>query len=286
MSVGSTTELLFGVTNNAGTPETFTNLRVLPDPTGKTSSSLNTADTTCSTAEPAAAGDECILAVNITAQAAGSGQVQVNVCAFNGQLCSQLAYPIDVTTSPTGTFNCSGNAPTCRAFLTTDTVLGDLSYSTGAVDISSCTSFSGLNRGNCICEKEAAAAGYGHAGSWFAWLSNDTVDAKDNIGYTDAITYVRATDTETQIVAAGGLLSAPDENFDNSIAAGPNNDVYTGTNTDGTAIANEDCGGNWVSAKAGSTGGLGNSDGVGAFWTTNGNSTCDTANNLYCFEKP
>ena len=281
---GGSAQETFNVTNNSGTTETITNVKAVPDPSGTISESINTIDTTCTDGDVIANGGSCTLGINVSGEKVAEGEIQVNVCSYGGQLCSQLAAPIPVTVVAAGSSSsipCSGTTPTCRLFLSSDSVFGDLSRSEGNVDISSCAAnFSGLTEGNCICEKEAAAESYGHPGSWRAWLSTGSRDAKDNISYSAAATYTKASDGTT-IASPGALITpaaVPEAQISNLGLA------YTGTSATGVAAAGTCT--NWTT-KIAEQGQYGEANAVtNTNWTAAEAQSCTKAAQLYCFEAP
>ena len=145
----------------------------------------------------------------------------------------------------------------------------------------------GLDGGDNICTKAANDAGL--AGAWTAWLSDGTVDAGD-----------RMFDAEFQrldgVVIANSLADLTDDSLDAPIIVTENGDelipdgsleeVWTGTNGDGTFV---DIGGScqsWTSSSGGgeSAARIGLATEVNLAWTTVGESNpCNRSNRLYCF---
>jgi hypothetical protein len=111
----------------------------------------------------------------------------------------------------------------------------------------------GLDGADAMCEDLADAVGAGDK-TWRAYLSTDTVNARDRIG--SGPWFNQAGDLIAESVAdlhAEGTVfnGAPnlilDENGEN--APGPEHDILTGTNADGTAAAGLNCA-NWTSNDA------------------------------------
>lgn len=276
---GGTTEEVFAVKNTSGTTETITNLVPVPDPDGTISESVNTTDSSCSAGSSLGNDSTCSLAINVTGNKIASTELQTKVCAFDGQLCSQLATPVNVNIVASSANACSGTTGSCRVFTCQDEFDGSLTYVGGPVDVGGCAGLTALTMGNCICEKEADAGGYGHPGHWKAWLSTTTKNARANIGYLAGTIYVRAADTNTTIAAAGILLLG---RLDKAIAGGGT--PYTGTKDDGT-VGENNCT-NWSSAGEGVNGDIGDDNATGTTWTENGNQKCSGVVGIYCFEAP
>jgi hypothetical protein len=143
------------------------------------------------------------------------------------------------------------------------------------------------------CTASATAAGLG--GTWVAWLSNETADARDRIPEGE----YRLVD-ETTIVA-NDLADLIDGTLKNSIEIDENGNpwsqnVWTGTQPDGELYtdafgASETCN-DWTDGTNDFDGVTGNSGAVDGNWTTFGNqapltpqlSPCNGFRSLYCFE--
>jgi hypothetical protein len=111
----------------------------------------------------------------------------------------------------------------------------------------------GLDGADAMCQGLAEAVGAGDK-TWRAYLSTDTDDARDRIGagpwfnqagvlIADSVADLHAADT----VFNGAPNLILDENGQN--APGPEHDILTGTNADGTAAAGLNCA-NWTSNSA------------------------------------
>lgn len=290
---GTTSEVQYDVRNTSGAPLTITNESVSQS-SSITSDSISS-DSTCENTSLASNSD-CTLDVDITGNRVGSDTVQPEVCAFNGQLCSKVASATTTTVVAQNTFNCATNSNTkqCRVFATEGTYKGDLSEGSGAVDTSNCQSnASGTTKGNCICEDEAAAAGYGHPGHWRVWLSTNALSAISNIRYTagGSLKYVRASNTNTTVANAGDLVG---NNLQNSIGTS-NTCVYTSTrSTTGAKFSavQSDCA-EWTSTANQATVAVRGRANDTINWSNDPNDlVCDSSpfcslnQPLYCFELP
>ena len=141
----------------------------------------------------------------------------------------------------------------------------------------------GLEGGDRICTFLAGDAML--PGTFVAWLSDLTVDAKDRLTEPGGAGFVR---TDGAVVATSiadlidGAITNPIQLDENGIEVSAGS-VWTGTKSDGTAVSNFTCDGWLQSIPAGRVGAL---DATDATWTdTGGNRDCDTGrNHLYCFE--
>ncbi len=158
-------------------------------------------------------------------------------------------------------------AQTSRVFVSSTTTNGNMG---------------GLAGGDAICDAQASAASLG--GTWVAWLSTSTVDAKDRLAPGSG-PFVRAAGTPGTI--ANDLADLTDGTLGvavlNDESGNPvNTDVYTGTNTNGTKstfICND-----WTDNLGTALFGLTNAS--GASWTDNFDFACNPQRPLYCFEVP
>lgn len=165
----------------------------------------------------------------------------------------------------------SAFAQTSRVFVTSTSSNGNLG---------------GLAGADATCNDLATTAGLG--GTWVAWLSTSTVNARDRLDPTSG-PFVRAADLGTVIGndipdLTDGLLIAPvslDEN--GSVPSGAK--AWTGTGTNGT-LSISTCG-DWTST--GGQGIQGRVQGGGSDWTIVSQVSCANAVNFghfYCFEVP
>ncbi len=143
--------------------------------------------------------------------------------------------------------------------------------------------FGGLSGGDAICQSEADAAGL--VGTWVAWLSDGSTNAVDRIasatgpfnlvnGATIANNHADLTDgtiaTEIDRKANGNWID--DE------------DVWTGTESNGLAVANH-CNG-WTSPSDQLQGLVGDTDSSSSDWTARFDQSCSGTGRLYCFQIP
>ena len=138
--------------------------------------------------------------------------------------------------------------------------------------------FSSLTDADSICNDLASDAGL--AGTYVAWLSTSTVNAKDRLG--TARGWVRPdgkpfTDRVSDLID-NKVFYPPliDEQGD---SVGVNQWAYTGTRGDGVKTSSH-CS-SWSSSSGSATGGY--PDGDGWIWTSMGGPGCGTGHHLYCF---
>ncbi len=138
--------------------------------------------------------------------------------------------------------------------------------------------FGGLAPGDTLCQSAATSAGL--AGTWVAWLSDASTDAKSRLGAARGFVRTDGTPFGDTIasIAAGHLfhtLRLDEHGVDVGTAT-----VWTGTDADGTKSSSTCT--NWTttsgSAETGTTGG-----GPDA-WTARISQTCNAQRHLYCFE--
>ncbi len=156
--------------------------------------------------------------------------------------------------------------PLLRVFVTSALYFGDLN---------------GFTNGDVICQQRANSASLG--GTWRAWLSNNTVNAKDRI--TDGV-YIRMDNkpvaTSLGNLTNGRLLNPLMLNELGESTSGQPQDVWTGTSSDGTLENLETCGDWDVSSASGRTG---LSFMVTGAWTAATHRPCTLTARLYCFEQ-
>ncbi len=140
----------------------------------------------------------------------------------------------------------------------------------------------GLAGGDAVCEARATANTLG--GTWRAWLSTSTVDAKDRLTEPAGV-FTRAV-SGTKV--ADDIADLTDGNIDNAIlddefgVDGGNSIAWTGTGSDGL-MTGSDCG-DWTSSDSGDTGNRGTRSLSTTGWTVSGSRFCNTSQKLYCFE--
>jgi len=140
----------------------------------------------------------------------------------------------------------------------------------------------GLAGADAACASLASAAGL-PAGTYKAWLSTSTVDAKSRLG--TARGFIRPDGSpfadKVSDITAGKILNPP--NIDENGAAIGDEGAWTGTNASGAEAAGETCS-DWTSnsglAVAGSVGG------GPQVWTasTGAETSCSGMFHLYCFD--
>lgn len=150
------------------------------------------------------------------------------------------------------------------------------------------TAIGGLSGADAKCQAEAELAGL--SGTFTAWLSDSTADAKDRIGNNDE-GYIRPDGT----VVARNLADIIDGsvlNFINQNAKGTflRGHAWTGTDADGgvAGIPNqfyETCN-DWTGDASESNGRFGSltDERFDRFWTSRARHTCGRRKRLYCFQ--
>ncbi len=141
--------------------------------------------------------------------------------------------------------------------------------------------FGGPAEADSICQQRALQGGLYGASSFVAWLSTDTVDARDRIvdayylrvdGMTVATSLADLTD---------GSIAAPiDRNEFLLLNSFATDHVWTGTAADGTANGIFNCD-NWTGTV--SNAGFGKTSRTDTFWTGIGGPECADQYPLYCF---
>ena len=154
--------------------------------------------------------------------------------------------------------------PFNRVFVTSATVNGN---------------FGGLAQGDTACQ--TAATNGGLPGTWVAWLSDGSTDAKSRLG--TARGFVRTDgapfgDTVASITSSPQIFNTI--HLDEHGADVGTVTVWTGTDTDGTKSSSTCT--NWSTTSGSATTG---STGAGPdAWTNSISQTCNAARHLYCFE--
>lgn len=140
----------------------------------------------------------------------------------------------------------------------------------------------GLTGGDAICNSLAGAAGLG--GTFVAWLSDGTTDAKDRLTGAGPFVGVQgfpiAADVADLTDGLVGSISRDENNQPVNVTG-----VWTGTHWDGTAYG-LDCVG-WTSNTNGGSvrGRSGNKGTSGTSWTSFADASCFSKRHLYCFEQ-
>ncbi len=131
---------------------------------------------------------------------------------------------------------------------------------------------------DAICND--AASGAGLSGSYVAWLSTSSVDARDRLTEPGSPGFVRVDGA----VVASSIADLTDGTIQNPIEMDEAGefigaaDVMTGTFPDGTH--NASCG----DLTGTSFGSIGSADQTGSGWTWSGVTGCDVSLHLYCFQ--
>ncbi len=167
-------------------------------------------------------------------------------------------------------------------FVTSATYTGDLVTEAANAGLGDFTG-DGLGAGDALCNDLARTAGL--PGTYKAWLS-DSTNSPSTTFVQSSIPYARV---DGAVVASSwqdltdGVLQAPiriteSNNFQFDL-------VWTGTNTDGTAVTPSNACGQW--SQGGSVTGLsGFSGDTGRTWTIDSaGHSCGNESNLYCFEQ-
>jgi|GEM_PF-5356030 len=145
------------------------------------------------------------------------------------------------------------------------------------------TSQDGLAGGDEVCQVRANAAGLG--GTWTAWLSTDTVDAKDRI--TDQAYYL--VDDTTKV--CDNKADLIDGNIDHTInqqedgtELGTNTEIRTGTTCSGISKGNFYTCNNWTDGSGSYQQWEGRIGYTNCAWTDAMSRWCFDSRSFYCFE--
>ena len=143
--------------------------------------------------------------------------------------------------------------------------------------------FGGIDAADTACNALASAANL-KGGSWVAFLSDTTIDAKDRLRATGPwylIDETTLTINDMTELTSGSITHAIDmDENGNTVTA----DVWTGTIFDGTKESNGVCD-DWTNGTGSGQGRHGRSDGAGGTWTHYTVVTCDFSKHIYCFEQ-
>ena len=212
----------------------------------------------CDDGNPCTGGDTCVDGLCAGEPLSGTS------CLEGGGACEQgICCPASTVLTPRGCELPGKN----MVFVTGASWTGDLGGLTGADD---------------LCNGAAAAANL--AGTWRAWLSTDTVDARDRVG--DAPYYLV---TDEQICASrADLIDGTLGTHLDRTELGADVAVNVWTNTKFNGVNNTAWGNcnNWENTGGGKSG-YGASKGLnGGQWTWNDGMYCGAGqNHLYCFEE-
>ena len=146
------------------------------------------------------------------------------------------------------------------------------------------SSLRGLDGADTFCTR--AANDQGQAGTWTAWLSDNTANAVDRI-FDGGVPYQTIDGTVVANNLADltdGTLAAAIEIDEAGNTVTFDFEVWSATNTDGTYSGQGTCV-NWADKTAGLVAGIGIAGQTDATWTnTGGGQLCDESfNRLYCF---
>lgn len=210
--------------------------------------------------------------------------------SFSTAIATGVAYAVTVLTQPSGqTCTVSNGSGTISAANITNVTVScvDTPCTICTVFVSSTTSsgnFGGLSGADASCNTLAGNAGLD--GTFVAWLSSSTIDAKDRI--VDA--EYRLVNGTT--VVANDLADLIDGSLDNKIdmnengVGSLNNNVWTGTESDGTEDSAANTCSGWTNGDGDpNRGQMGASNQTGGNWTVNGNAFCSASSlSFYCFQ--
>jgi len=189
--------------------------------------------------------------------------------ASGGSLCSAPSRLLCFQTGTGGPLPIITAPPASKkVFVTSTTYKGDLG---------------GISGGDAKCQTRATAAGL--SGTYKAWLSDSTHDAKDNLtsaGPWYRLDGVKVADTKAAL-AVMPLFSAISQTETGAYFNAQYYQVWSGTDASGIKIVGKHCN-NWINNTAAFSGEMGlasRSDNDWASWTE---ITCDNEGALYCFE--
>jgi hypothetical protein len=140
--------------------------------------------------------------------------------------------------------------------------------------------FGGLAAADTFCQNAADAVPLG--GTWKAWLSTSTVNAKDRIvdGEYQLLNGQVVANDKADLI--DGSLDLPINLDENSVNVGFMQ-VWTGSNAGGTVTAGSTCV-DWTTAVSG-PGTMGSSGAINDDWTDFGGAGCSSPFRMYCFEQ-
>lgn len=121
--------------------------------------------------------------------------------------------------------------------------------------------------------------------SWAAWLSSTGTDAIDRIPEGEYRLLDGTVVANDKADLTDGTLDAPIDLTENQTRLDPGQNVWTGTDDDGTNAGFGTCL-NWFTDSDANTARVGEPGKADATWTDFGDDSCDKENHLYCFEVP
>ncbi len=195
----------------------------------------------------------------------------------NGTIfCKQLSPPPGYRATRSSADDCNDNNPAigaCKHVFVTSTVY------TGNLER--------LNGADSKCQQRATAAGLG--GTWKAWLSDSSTDAKDRM--TPSTYQYILVDDATMIAnnfnqIIDGAIDAPINLDENKAAVSAQ--VWTGTNENGIKSPQyctlQPPGTDWADGSQGQ-GRVGSTTETGVQWTRTNPASCTSSLRLYCFQQ-
>jgi hypothetical protein len=143
----------------------------------------------------------------------------------------------------------------------------------------------GLDGADAACTLAATNADL--SGTWTAWLSDDTTDARDRISDGEYRLLDGTLVANSLADLTDGMLVNPINIDELGAPVSANADeTWTATDSDGTYSGGGTCT-NWTSILVGSVAQIGLATEMDATWTdVDFEDTCDTFNRLYCFSAP
>ena len=140
--------------------------------------------------------------------------------------------------------------------------------------------FEGLEEADELCDAAAAAGGL--PGTYAAWLSTSTVDARDRLdGFRGWIRPDRKEFADSIADLTSGQVFHPIRLDELGRDVVRDTRVFTGTEPDGTVDGIMHCG-NW-SSYGGLTAHLGEASGGTGYWTDSTWTSCSADHRIYCF---
>ncbi len=207
---------------------------------------------------------------------------------FTTAVADGAAYAVTVKTQPSGG-SCSLSNATGTISGANVTNVGVTCIADNKIIFVTSTAYSNANLGGLTgadgeCNTLATAAGL--TGTYSAWLSTSTVNAKDrvSIGHAGGFVLLNGTVIATSFtnLLDGSIDAAINRNESNSVITA---NTMTGTKEDGTAHTNL-CDG-WTSSSSEISGqwGIGSAGITDTRWTNFASNTCATGNaHLFCFQ--
>jgi hypothetical protein len=140
----------------------------------------------------------------------------------------------------------------------------------------------GLAGADTICTTAAEEATPALPGTWTAWLSGDSTDARDRIRDGEYQLLDGTVVANDKADLTNGDIDAP-INLNENLVRETGGNVWTGTNTEGLHFPAGVCQ-QWSTNEGTESGRPGRLTEIDAFWTDiDGGNTCDKNLHLYCF---